>query len=133
MGGGGGEWAGFWIAERIQQQSQWIFRLLLLIKVTREIWVSRKNWLSPVIQVTWEARTVGCLKKEGSLPPPRNGVRGCIMTNLLWEGQPRRSNSRDDRRPVAENESSSPSQRPSNIARPNCNCTTARALTLGLN
>ena len=29
----------------------------------------RENWLSPVIQATWEARTVGWLEKEGSILP----------------------------------------------------------------
>ena len=30
-----------------------------------------ENWLSPVIQATWEARTVGWLEKEELLPPGR--------------------------------------------------------------
>ena len=39
----------------------------------------RENWLSPVIQATWEARTVGWLEKEGSLLPDR-----IISVAALW-------------------------------------------------
>ena len=49
----------------------------------RENWLSgRENWLSPVIQATWEARTVGWLEKEGSLY--------ALIESHLWPpyGQP---------------------------------------------
>ena len=32
----------------------------------------RENWLSPVSQAPWEARTVGWLEKEELLPPGRS-------------------------------------------------------------
>ena len=32
----------------------------------------RENWLSPVIQATWEPRTVEWLEKEELLPPGRS-------------------------------------------------------------
>ena len=40
---------------------------------------SRENWLSPVIQATWEARTVEWLENEGSLRPGR-----MISEAALW-------------------------------------------------
>ena len=40
---------------------------------------SRENWLSPVIQTTWEARTEGWLETEGSLRPVR-----MISVAALW-------------------------------------------------
>ena len=45
---------------------------------TRSSW---ENWLSPVIQVTWEARTVGWLEKKELLPLGRsNSVTAVIDT-----------------------------------------------------
>ena len=41
--------------------------------------LSRENWLSPVIQATWEARSVGWLEKEGSQRPGR-----MISVAALW-------------------------------------------------
>ena len=43
-----------------------------LLAFKKEIWrfgTSREIWHSPVIQATWEARTVGWLETERSLPP----------------------------------------------------------------
>ena len=56
---------------------------------------SRENWLSPVIQATWEARTEGWLEKEGcfSLADrylwPHYG-------QPAWKVKPRRSSSHED-------------------------------------
>ena len=40
---------------------------------------SRENWLSPIIQATWEARTVGWLEKEGFIHTDR-----MISVAALW-------------------------------------------------
>ena len=66
----------------IQHVPRWA---LNMHHIYREL-VSRENWLSPVIQATWDARTLGWLWKEGSLLPGRS-----ISVAALWptclEGQ----------------------------------------------
>ena len=91
------------------------------------ICISRENWLSPVIQATWEARSVGWLEKEGSQRPGR-----MISVAALWPTCFGEAN-RGGQAPVkiqlraarTEGREFEPSQRPSNIARPSslyCNC-----------
>ena len=49
--------------------------------------ISQENWLSPVIQATWEARTVGWLEVEKLLPPDRRTSVSAISTEdfqVLW-------------------------------------------------
>ena len=58
--------------------------------------ISRENWLSLVIQATWEARTVGWLEKEGSLRPGSMICVAALYGQPAWEGQLRRSSSCED-------------------------------------
>ena len=55
--------------------------------------ILRENWLSPSYLGGY--RSVGRLEKEGSLRPDR-----MIYGRPTWEGQPRRSSSYEDKRPV---------------------------------
>ena len=100
------------------------------IKKTSAITFCRGNWLSPVIQATCEARTVGWLEKERSLHTDRMISvaalwptclgRSSEEVKLLW--RKKASSTMQEQKDV----SSSPSQRLSNIARPSslyCNCT----------
>ena len=62
--------------------------------------LSQKNWLSPVIQATWEARTVGWLVVEWLLPPDRSDAVAALRppcsgrcnrggVQLLWREEAR--------------------------------------------
>ena len=67
---------------------------------TGRIGKCRENWLSPVIQTNWEARTVGWLEVERLLPSAIIGILWPHCGPPTWGiGQPRRSDSHEERRP----------------------------------
>ena len=49
-------------------------------------YLSRENWLSPVIQATWEARTVGWLEVEWLLPPDKSDSVTALGPPCLGKG-----------------------------------------------